>query len=121
MSDSADPALQPLAAADGEPAFAEAWQAEVLAMADTLVQNGLFSAGDWSNALGAALKQAEHSGEPDTQETYYRAALAALETLVAEHSEIDRRAMQGMRDDWERAYRSTPHGQPVLLDAGSTR
>ena len=118
MTDSVDPLLKPLAAADGEPAFAEAWQAEVLAIADTLVQSGLFTAGDWSNALGTALKEADSGGEPDTQETYYRAALAALETLVAEHSEIDRQAMRGMREDWERAYRSTPHGQPVNLDSG---
>jgi len=121
MNDTGDPALKPLAAADGEPAFAEAWQAEVLAIADTLVHNGLFGAGDWSNALGAALQDAASRGEPDTQETYYRAALAALETLVAEHSEIDRAAMQGRREDWERAYRATPHGQPVLLEAGLTK
>lgn len=121
MNDSGDPALRPLAAADGEPAFAEAWQAQVLAIADTLVQQGLFSAGTWSAALGAALKTAESRDEPDTQETYYRAALEALESLVAEHSEIDQRAMQGRREDWERAYRSTPHGQPVELEAGSKK
>ena len=51
----------------------------------------------------------------DDQETYYRCALHALETLVAEHSDIDQRAMQGKREDWEQAYLSTPHGQPVNL------
>ncbi len=121
MSDPVDPALKPLAAADGEPAFAEAWQAEVLAIADTLVQSGLFAAGDWSNALGAALKAAEAEGEADNQETYYNCALAALESLVAEHSDIGLEAMTNMRDDWERAYRATPHGQPVVLDAGSAK
>jgi nitrile hydratase accessory protein len=115
LSGTGDPALKPLAAADGEPAFAEAWQAQVLAIADTLVQQGLFSAGAWSEALGAALKQAEIDGAADNQETYYRCALAALEALVAEHSEIDRQAMLGKRGDWERAYLSTPHGQPVEL------
>jgi len=113
MSDSER--LKPFAAADGEPAFAEPWQAEVLAIADTLVHNGLFSAAAWSNALGAALKAAEDDGADDDQETYYRSALAALEALIAEHSDIDRAAMAGKRDDWERAYRSTPHGQPVRL------
>jgi len=115
MSDSIDPALKPLAAVDGEPAFTEAWQAVVLAIADTLVQSGMFSAGDWSNALGAALKKAEADGETDNQESYYKCALAALESLVAEHSEIDREAMAGKRADWEQAYLSTPHGQPVEL------
>ena len=117
MSDSLDPTLKPLAAVDGEPAFAEAWQAEVLAIADTLVQRGLFTAGDWSNALGAALEKAAVDGEADNQENYYKCALAALESLVAEHSEIDFAAMAGKRADWERAYLSTPHGQPVKLDS----
>ena len=115
MSERGDPALRPLAAADGEPAFEETWQAQVLAIADTLVQQGLFSAGAWSEALGAALREAEAAGAKDTQETYYRAALAALETLIAEHSDIDRRAMLGKREAWEQAYLSTPHGQPVEL------
>jgi nitrile hydratase accessory protein len=107
--------LKPLAAVDGQPAFDEAWQAEVLAIADTLVQNGMFSAGAWSNALGAALEKAASDDAVDNQETYYRCALSALETLIAEHSDIDQRAMQGKREDWEQAYLSTPHGQPVNL------
>lgn len=112
--DDAD-ALSPLAAADGEPAFDEPWQAEVLAIADTLVQNGLFSAASWSAALGAELKQAGENGAADNQETYYRCALNALESLVAANSEIDMKAMAGKRNDWEQAYLSTPHGQPVEL------
>jgi nitrile hydratase accessory protein len=115
----ADPALCPLAAADGEPAFEEAWQAQVLAIADTLVQQRMFSAGAWSEALGAALREAEADGEEDNQQTYYRAALTALESLVAEHSEIDLQAMQGKREAWERAYRATPHGLPVVLEPES--
>lgn len=108
--------LKPLASVDGEPAFAEAWQAEALAIADTLVQNGLFSASAWSDALGEALRQAEADGASDDQETYYRCVLNALEGLVARHSEIDPRAMAGKRRDWEEAYLSTPHGQPVKLE-----
>ena len=115
MTEPADGAPKPLAAVDGEPVFAEAWQAQVLAIADTLVQQGLFSAGAWSEALGAALREAEAGGAEDNQETYYRAALAALEGLIAEHSDIDRQAMLGKREAWEQAYLSTPHGQPVEL------
>ena len=108
--------LKPLAGVDGEPVFAEAWQAQALALADTLVQNGLFSAVEWSDALGAALREAEAGGETDDQETYYRCVLSALECLIASHSEIDMAAMAGKRADWEQAYLSTPHGQPVELD-----
>lgn len=111
--------LQPLAAKDGEPAFAEPWQAQALALADTLVQNGLFAAADWSDALGRALREAAARGEADDQETYYRAVLVALERLVAEHSDIDFAAMLEARENWEAAYRRTPHGQPVELESGS--
>ena len=107
--------LKPLASVDGEPAFAEAWQAQALAIADTLVQNGMFSAGAWSDALGEALRQAETSGAADDQETYYRCVLKALEGLVARFSVIDQQAMAGKCKDWEEAYLATPHGQPVKL------
>ncbi|MCZ6667627.1 MAG: nitrile hydratase accessory protein [Gammaproteobacteria bacterium] len=115
MRDGDDTALKPLASLDGNPVFDEAWQAEALAIADTLVQRSMFSASDWSSALGLALKQAESRADKDTQETYYRCVLIALETLVAGNSDIDQEAMVGKRKDWELAYLSTPHGQPVRL------
>lgn len=114
-ADAADP-LKPLAGRDGDPVFDEPWQAQALAIADTLVKNGLFSAEQWSQALGAALAAAEQHGAPDNQDTYYQCVLKAVETLVAAHSDIDREAMSSKRGDWEQAYRSTPHGQPVRLD-----
>lgn len=118
MTDSKSTLLKPLASVDGQSAFDEPWQAEVLAIADTLVQNGMFSASAWSDALGEALQQAQSNGASDNQETYYQCVLNALEGLVASHSEIDQQAMAGKRKDWEQAYLSTPHGQPVKLKAG---
>ena len=115
MSESVKDALKPLASVDGEAAFDEPWQAEALAIADTLVQNGMFSAGTWSAALGEALRNAEAGGASDDQQTYYQCVVTALEGLIAQHSEIDRPAMSAKRDDWEQAYLATPHGQPVKL------
>jgi nitrile hydratase accessory protein len=112
--------LKPLVSVDGEAAFDEPWQAEALAIADTLVGNGMFSAGSWSEALGEALRKAEASGANDDQQTYYQCVLTALEGLIAQHSKIDRPAMAAKREDWEQAYLSTPHGQPVKLDAQKT-
>ena len=111
----AEATLRPLVNVDGDPVFDEAWQAEALAIADTLVSEGMFSAGAWSEALGKALRVAESEGAVDNQETYYNCVLSALEQLIAEHSEIDRQTMAGKRKDWEQAYLSTPHGQPVHL------
>ena len=108
--------LKPLLAKDGEPLFDEPWQAEALAMADNLVQAGLFSATIWSETLGKHLKTAVTCGEPDTALTYYNAVLATLEELVAANSNIDQKDMHGKRKDWETTYLSTPHGQPVILN-----
>lgn len=115
MNSNDSPAVKPLASVDGQPVFDEPWQAEALALADSLVRGGLFSAADWSTALGQALRSAEAGGATDDQETYYQCVLSALEALVASHSEIDREAMRSKREDWEKAYLATPHGQPVRL------
>ena len=61
--------------------FDEPWQAQALALADTMVQGGRFTATEWAEALGAALTEAEARGAPDTLNTYYTAVLVALERL----------------------------------------
>ncbi len=100
------------------PVFAEPWHAQVLAVAHGLSVSGLFSASDWATALGAALREGEARGEPDTDETYYAAALTALERLVAERSPTTGDAHPARIEAWRRAYLRTPHGKPVELGAG---
>ncbi|MCG8424709.1 MAG: nitrile hydratase accessory protein [Proteobacteria bacterium] len=116
MKTSADDALKPLADVDGAAVFDEPWQAEALALADTLVQNGAFTASQWSQKLGQRLEAAQRREADDNQQTYYQCVLEALEALIDEHAGIDRAAMAGRRADWEAAYRRTPHGQPVRLE-----
>ena len=116
LNDSNDKALKPLVDMDGDPIFDEAWQAQALAMADSLVKSGLFSANDWSNALGQSLKESANRADIDSQLTYYQSVLKTLEQLIADHSEIDVALMDSKRQDWEKAYLNTPHGQPVTLD-----
>ena len=98
--------------------FEEAWHAQTLALADTMVKAGHFSAGDWATALGAALQDADTDGEPDNTETYYQCAINALEQLVVGSTSIKQSTMSERKDTWERAYLATPHGQPVKLEAG---
>ena len=45
----------PLARHDALPTFAEPWQAEVLVLAEALVERGVIGAAAWAAALGAAL------------------------------------------------------------------
>ena len=94
--------------------FAEPWQATVLAMAAAMIQEGHFTQADWANTLGASLKAAEDNGQPDIDETYFLAALAALESL-SESTGITSADRTDRKAGWEEAYRRTPHGQPVIL------
>lgn len=109
-------ALKPLADMDGDPVFDEAWQAQALAMADSLVKSGLFSASVWSDALGQSLKESTDRADVDSQRTYYSCVLKTLEKLIADHSDINTQLMDSKREDWEQAYLNTLHGQPVTLD-----
>ncbi len=98
-----------------KPVFDEPWQAQVLALADNMVQAGHFTAKDWAEALGAALRDAEAEGSPDTLDTYYTAALSALEHLTEKSGIISPEDRHQRRTDWEIAYHRTPHGKPVNL------
>lgn len=98
-----------------EPAFEAAWQAEALALADSLVKAGVFSPSEWSACLGARLRKAKAAGAPDTLETYYNAVLEAVEALSAEHGDISPADQAKRRAEWEAAYLRTPHGKPVTL------
>lgn len=95
--------------------FAEPWHAEVLALARAMQEEGRFTAEDWATTLGAALAEAGRDDAPDTEETYFTAALVALECL-SETAGIPASARSRRRTEWEDAYRRTPHGMPVRLD-----
>ena len=106
-----------LKAKDGEPVFGEPWHAQTLALADVLVKRGVISAARWAETLGAEIKALE--AEPDDRETYYRAALTALERALMESGTVTHEELDEREHQWKRAYLSTPHGQPVELAAGA--
>ena len=67
---------------DGEPVFAEPWQAQAFALAVKLSELGHFTWKEWAAALAKELKSAADRGEPDDGSRYYEHWLAALERLV---------------------------------------
>jgi hypothetical protein len=101
------------------PIFESPWHAEVLAIADTLIGARLFTADEWSEALGTQLREARDRDLPDDSPNYYHCALRALEMLVARHAPQVSMVLADRVEQWRRAYLNTPHGQPVELAAGS--
>jgi len=120
LSGSRQSPFEPAPKADEAPVFAEAWHAQVLALADSLSQAGMFTPAEWSDALGEELREAAERGARDDQETYYAAALRALERLVSGGG-VSSALLSERVEAWRRAYLNTPHGRPVELSAGEVR
>ena len=120
------PAFARLPRDESGPVFAEPWQAQAFAMAHQLSEAGWFTWPEWAEALGAELKAAEAKraaarAEPDDGTHYYEYWLMALERLVARKGLADPAALLRRKEDWAEAYRATPHGKPVELEAGLRR
>jgi nitrile hydratase accessory protein len=97
------------------PVFREPWEAQAFAMAVALHERGTFTWTEWAAALAVEIKVAQAQGDADTGETYYHHWLAALEKLVALKALSSEAELATRRDQWDRAARATPHGQPIEL------
>ncbi len=104
-----------MATDDAEPGFCEPWQAQAFALANALIDKGVFSADEWAQTLGDEIKRAQAAGDPDTGETYYNHWLAALERLCAEKGLAQAGEIGTRADEWRDAYLAPPHGEPVSL------
>ena len=112
-------ALPRLPRDEGEPVFAEPWQAQAFALAVKLSEEGHFTWREWAAALANELNAATSRGEPDDGLHYYDHWLAALEHLVTAKGLTDSATLVVRGEAWADAYRSTPHGMPVKLATGS--
>lgn len=110
-------ALPQLPREEGEPVFAEPWQAQAFALAVKLSEQGCFTWKEWTAALANELKVAASRGEPDDGSHYYDHWLAALESLVTAKGLANQASLLARKEAWAQAYRRTPHGKPVELVA----
>jgi nitrile hydratase accessory protein len=109
-------ALVPALLCDTEgPVFREPWEAQAFALAIDAHARGLFSWPEWAAELSAQIKAAQLAGDPDTGDTYYRHWLAALEALTVQKGAATRAQLAQVQQAWDRAAKTTPHGQPVVL------
>jgi nitrile hydratase accessory protein len=95
--------------------FRAPWEAQAFAMAVTLHERGHFTWKEWATRLADEIAAARARGEHDDGSRYYYHWLAALEKLVAEKRLIEADELATRKDEWDRAARETPHGQPIEL------
>lgn len=96
-----------------EPAFSEPWQAQAFAMTVSLHEAGLFSWGEWAEALSAEVKHPDAAADGHD---YYERWLAALEKLLAGKGAALPADVDAFAAAWRRAAHATPHGKPILLE-----
>ncbi len=98
------------------PNFAEVWQAQAFALVQTLTEARVFSASEWSDALGKTLRK----WPDDDGSHYYEAYVEALEALVIGKGAAQACELGDVREAWRRAYENTPHGKSVELKIPSS-
>ncbi|MEZ0000908.1 nitrile hydratase accessory protein [Sinorhizobium fredii] len=99
--------------ADGDPVFAEPWQAAAFAMTVRLHEQGVFSWSEWAEALSAELHKPERKADGSD---YYDCWVAALSHLVANLSITSAPEIEALVRSWQRAAEATPHGNPIVLE-----
>lgn len=97
------------------PVFREPWEAQAFGMAVALSERGVFTWKEWTQYLASEIAAAGARGEVDDGSRYYYYWLAALEKIVADKSVVRTDELLTRKDEWDRAARATPHGQPIVL------
>jgi len=97
---------------EGDPVFPELWAAEAFAMTIHLHEKGLFSWGEWAEALSA---EVHRPGRAEDGSDYFDCWVAALSGLLVEKGVADAGAILALQKSWQRAAEATPHGMPIEL------
>lgn len=97
--------------------FEQPWHAQVFALTVALSEAGAFAWPAWAEAFGATLKAHGAERDLDGGEDYFLAWLETLERMLDRAGLAGGAEAEAVRALWEAAYLSTPHGDPVRLEA----
>lgn len=98
---------------EGDPVFAEPWQADAFALTVHLHARGVFSWPEWAEALSTEIHR---PGLADDGSDYFEAWVAALSAILCSKGVADAQTIDALQLGWQRAALATPHGQPILLE-----
>jgi nitrile hydratase accessory protein len=97
---------------EGDPVFAEPWNAQAFAMTVHLHQKGVFTWSEWAAALSG---EVHGDGRAEDGSDYFDCWVAALCGLLIEKGIADDETILGLQESWQRAAEATPHGKPIEL------
>jgi nitrile hydratase accessory protein len=98
---------------EGDPVFAEPWQAQAFAMTVRLHEQGVFTWAEWAEALS---REVHRPGRAADGVDYFDCWVAALSVLLSERGVASEGEQAALSDRWARAAEATPHGKPILLE-----
>lgn len=105
-----------------DPHFFEPWQAKAFALTVHLHDRGYFSWEDWVEVFSARIHGAprmpDAASSAEHAEGYYLAWLGALEQMLTDRDIAGAETLREMAETWRRAALATPHGTPILYEAG---
>ena len=97
------------------PVFREPWEAQVFVLTVNLFESGHFSFREWTESLGAVIRDAPETENLDRRDTYYLQWVRALEHLIGEKNILLSEDLKKRKEAWTQAYLQTPHGKTVEL------
>jgi nitrile hydratase accessory protein len=97
---------------EGDPVFAEPWQAQAFALTVHLHERGLFTWSEWAEALTAEVHRPHRAADGHD---YYDCWVEALSRLLERKGIADAATVLGLQRSWQRAAEATPHGHPIEL------
>jgi len=100
---------------EGGPVFAAPWEARVFAMTLKAHDAGLFSWNEWAETLGTELHKDDDLPLGTTAPGYYDHWLSAFERLLTQKGIAAGSVLSDLKQAWENAAKSTPHGEPIEL------
>ena len=98
---------------EGDPVFAEPWQAQAFAMTVRLYDQGVFSWEEWAKALSREVHRPRRAIDGAD---YFDCWVAALSSLLAGRGVASEAEQSALAERWARAAEATPHGRPILLE-----
>lgn len=91
--------------------FEDPWQAQLFALTVALNESGVFEWSEWTAVFGPRVRSVE-------AEDYWAVWSEALIALLEAKGVTGMEEVAGLTARWQAAARATPHGRPIVLDAG---